>query len=437
MKRVMRRFGLVLTMALTVVLTISLLSITALEADVSRNEDTVVPVEYTLSVDGTDFSLWAYELGGDPYFKMRDLAMALNGTEKQFEVEWDGERNEVNLYPDTSYTPVGGELSKPVGTGPAAAALNTSFFWYNSLSSYVIDDDHYIRLSDLAVSLRFSASCDDETHTAVIDTSDDTINVPKSTGRAEPINNIALMDVGYSWTVNGEGHVVLSYGTGNGEAAVVTPAVIRVSDYDTYADHDTYPGVYLSKQKTAIAYGGTGLTPLYVICSDDKGKTWSDPVLIQNSVGVSSLYIGFVTKDDGYLAVGNFHGMGYEDNFVYRTVDGGQTWMQIGNPNELYARMLTGAGFANDEIGFLGFRFEFGDFSPAICRTTDGGQTWEKLYVELPAKFDEYYSKTPLSPVFNGADGVLPIECMNHAGTTITIYLTSEDYGMTWTYNEA
>lgn len=432
MKKVMRRFS----PAMAVVLTAFLLSIPALGADIGEVDDTAIPAEYTLSVDGTEFPIWAYEISGDPYFKLRDLARVLNGTQKQFAVEWDGERDEVNLYPGTPYTPIGGELSVPQQQSPVHAALSTSFFWYHSLSSYVIGDYHYIKLPDLAASLHFWTSCDNKTHTAVINSANDTINVPKSTGQGEPINNLALMDAGNSWSINGDGHVVLSYSVDDGGPTVVTPAIVGKNENGKYGYDDTCPGVYMSKRKTAIAYEGTELTPLVVICSDDRGTTWSAPVLIQNSVGVSSLYIGFETPNDGYLVVGNFHGMGYEDNFVYRTADGGRTWTQLGNPNELYPRMLTGAGFADDEIGFLCYRFEFSDFSPAICRTTDGGQTWEKLHVELPAKFDEYYSKTPLSPVFSGANGVLPIQCI-HGGTTITIYLTSDDYGMTWTYDEA
>jgi hypothetical protein len=56
--------------------------------------------------------------------------------------------------------------------------------------------------------------------------------------------------------------------------------------------------------------------------------------------------------------------------------------------------------------------------------------------MELPAEFDEYYSKTPLSPVFNGANGIFPIMLRANDGTTKTIYLTSSDYGKTWTYSE-
>ena len=377
-------------------------------------------------------SITAYEIEGSPYFALRDLATALNGTGKQFEVEWDSEAGDVSLGLGTPYTPVGGELAAPAGSDAVPAEISSTFFWGCSFRAYVIGDRHYVNLSDLAATLRFGASCDRETHQASVDTTRDAITLPASAGRAAPIDNLANMNGGFSWAVDGEGRVTLSY-PGEDET-VIAPMTLGPE----YADRDAYPGVYLSKEKTAVAYGGIGLEPLYVTCSDDMGKTWSTPVMLENSVGVSSLYIGFSTPDDGYLVVGNFHGMGYEDHFVYLTSDGGKTWVQTGNPNGLYARVLTGAGFANGQVGFLCYRFET-DFSPAVCRTTDGGLTYEKLSLKLPPEYDAYPSKTPLSPVFTGAAGLLPVVCRmdDAAGTTVTVTFSSKDFGQTWRYEDS
>ncbi|MPM25565.1 hypothetical protein SDC9_72061 [bioreactor metagenome] len=404
-------------------------------ADSGLSVAEAAPVPYLLTVDGKPTALTAYEIEGYPYFALRDLAMALNGTGKQFEVEWDSETGDVSLGLGVPYVPVGGELAVPAGSDAVPAEISSTFFWGCSFCTYVIGDRHYVKLSDLAATLYFKASCDKQMHKAEIDTSKDTICLPVSEGRAAPIDNLANKDAPYSFSIDSDGRVVLSYPAAGHVETVLAPVTLGPE----YADRDTYPGVYLSKEKTAVAYGGIGLEPLYVTCSDDMGKTWSTPVMLENSVGVSSLYIGFSTPDDGYLVVGNFHGMGYEDHFVYLTCDGGKTWVQTGNPNGLYARVLTGASFANDQIGFLCYRFETADFSPAICRTTDGGLTYEKLSLKLPPEFDAYISKTPLSPVFTGAHGLLPVVCrMNDAaGTTVTVYFSSKDFGRTWSYEDS
>ncbi|TZE82314.1 hypothetical protein FWJ32_06080 [Calorimonas adulescens] len=114
----------------------------------------------------------------------------------------------------------------------------------------------------------------------------------------------------------------------------------------------------------------------------------------------------------------------------------GQLWSDVkGNINQVYSRVLTGIGFANDKIGFLCFRYESADFTPAICRTQDGWITWKKVSITLPSKFDGY-GITPLSPAFDGLHDTLPLLLYREDGTNFIIYLTSNDYGKTWTYDE-
>jgi len=396
-----------------------------------------VPVQYALSIDGGErVSLWAYEIDGGVYFKLRDLAMALNGTDKQFDLTWwTDEHKEVDLLPGEAYTPVGGELSKPDRIENAKArytdySIRSVSGWGNILA-YLVDGTNYVKLSDLAAVLKFASGCNKDSRTAEIDTSPE---IGPAGGTGDAFDNIALSSVGNSYSLDEDGNVILYYK--NSEIKSKAPLVLQPpgSDYKSGQSVDD-AGFYISEEKTAIAYGGLDGEPVYVITSEDMGKTWEKSEVIARNVGTSQPYIGFNTPDNGWLVICNFHGMGHEDHYIYRTVDGGKTWSQIGNPNDIYSRVLTGAGFATDQIGFLSFRYET-DFQPAILRTPDGGYTWEKLYVTLPEEFDDY-NKTPLSPVFNGADGLFPIKLSNGDGDYATIYLKSTDYGKTWTYDEA
>jgi hypothetical protein len=421
-------------------LTVLCLNIPVLAANTSDAGIAATPIQYTLSVGGKSVSMWAYSIEEEVFFKLRDIAMALNGTEKQFDISYqnDDDYKEVELIPGYAYTPVGGELSKPDNM-EYAEARNTPYSlrcrgWV-SILAYIVNGNHYIKLSDLTATMKFESSCDEKSRAAEINTSAETKSGGESVTGGETgdiIDNISLSCEGNSWYADENNNLIISYNSG--ETAVKTPVTFN-NDEMEYVMAKEYPGVFVSKDKTIVAYGGINATPVYVICSDDMGKTWSEPELITQGVGISQMYVGFSTSDDGWLVFGDFHGMGYEDNFIYRTHDGGKTWTQIGNPNDLYARVLTGAGFANNQIGFLCYRYEFVDFEPAICRTLDGGYTWEKLYVTLPEEYKEY-NKTPLSPVFYGTDGLFPIKLSNGDGDYATIYLSSTDYGKTWTYDE-
>ena len=429
MKKTAKRFAVVLCL----IMMLSLAGVPAFAA-VAEVAEAASPVEYTLKADEAETSLWAYEIGGAAYFKLRDIAMVLDGTEQQFDIDWIPEYREVDLAEGEAYTQAGGELSAPALTGNAAArytdcSIRCRRNWDNILA-YLIDGRHYVKLSDLAAVMGFSSECDPEARTAGIDTSPEA-GTAAYTG--ETIDNIALMDGGNSYFLDDDGVLVVRYADGT-EAQV--PVTLETAGNETWTGRSAEEsGVYIAGEKTGVAYCDAR-GAVRVLTSEDKGETWETSEVVARSEGVSQMYIGFNTPSDGWLVVCQFHGMGSESHYLYRTSDGGVTWTQIGNTNDLYARMLTGAGFATGNIGFMCYRFET-DFSPAVCRTTDGGLSWEKVAVDVPEEFGAYYSETALSPVFSGADGVLPVELKNNGGDTVTIFFTTGDYGDTWTYSPA
>ena len=160
---------------LAIVLLLSLLYTPALAA-AGRDDDFTIAVPYTLCVDGKSVSLWAFKIGDGislkTYFKLRDLATAFNGTEKQFEISWNGTKNTVSLTAGAPYTPMGGELDAPDnGTG---AYLPTTVFYIDQrqipMRSYIVNGAHYVELSDLAENLRLASSRDEVKHTININT---------------------------------------------------------------------------------------------------------------------------------------------------------------------------------------------------------------------------------------------------------------------------
>lgn len=124
-------------------------------------------------VDGSAVQFPCYALkdenGNDTnYIKLRDLAIILNGTAAQFEVEWDGS---ISLAPGKRYSPNGSELSGS-RSGMAYYTVQTDPVKVNGqevvLDSFVITDTHgggstYFRLRDLGAALGFTVDWSAET----------------------------------------------------------------------------------------------------------------------------------------------------------------------------------------------------------------------------------------------------------------------------------
>ncbi len=111
---------------------------------------------------------------GYTYFKLRDLAAALSGTEKQYEVMWDKTTESVLLLSGMPYTMTGGELAAR-SPGKKTAKLSHSYIYKDgmpaSLTAYVIGQNNYFKLRDIAQLFNFSADWDNDAMCIVIDTS--------------------------------------------------------------------------------------------------------------------------------------------------------------------------------------------------------------------------------------------------------------------------
>ncbi|WP_312702481.1 stalk domain-containing protein [Sedimentibacter sp.] len=137
-------------------------------------EATAVPTASKVVVDGKDVSFEAYNIDGYNYFKLRDLAMAITGSEKQFEVTWDEEKNAINLISGEAYTPVGGEFAVSAGTESVQATVNQSAIYMDgeeiSLQAYRIGGNNYFKLRDVGEVFDLGILWDGELNQIAIDT---------------------------------------------------------------------------------------------------------------------------------------------------------------------------------------------------------------------------------------------------------------------------
>ncbi|MDE7221564.1 MAG: WG repeat-containing protein [Oscillospiraceae bacterium] len=151
---------------------------------------TAAPTQSTVLVNGKSISFDAYSINDNNYFKLRDLAKALSGTEKQFEVTWDREKQAIDLLSNKPYTAVGGELAKGDGTRKTALPSTSEMFLDGKavqLTAYTINGNNYFKLRDIGETFDFFVDWDGAKNTIIIDTANGYTNVISGYEVTEPL----------------------------------------------------------------------------------------------------------------------------------------------------------------------------------------------------------------------------------------------------------
>jgi exopolysaccharide biosynthesis protein len=135
---------------------------------------TAVPTSSKVLLDGNDVNIEAYNIDNSNYFKLRDIAMILDGSKKSFNVEWDNSKNAINIVKNKKYSPVGAELSKVQEKSNKSAVKSSSEVYLNgkkiTLTAYNIDGSNYFKLRDIAGTLDFEVIWDAVQNSVVIET---------------------------------------------------------------------------------------------------------------------------------------------------------------------------------------------------------------------------------------------------------------------------
>jgi|GEM_PF-354569 len=131
------------------------------------------PTSSTVTINGEVIAFDAYNINDNNYFKLRDLAYILSGTEKQFDVGWNESQNAISLTNNKAYTVVGGEMTSK-GAGSKSAVLTNSRIFLDGkevqFTAYRIDDNNYFKLRDIGETFDFEVDWDGTNNNVLINT---------------------------------------------------------------------------------------------------------------------------------------------------------------------------------------------------------------------------------------------------------------------------
>ena len=138
--------------------------------DALPEKATAVPNSSKVYVDGKEVKFEAYNINGSNYFKLRDIAYAMNGTKKQFDVTWNPDISILSMTPGNSYigvvqilpykayTTVGGELSTGNGKSKPCSKTNAPICVDETsvrMACYNIDGNNFVKLRDIGKLFNF------------------------------------------------------------------------------------------------------------------------------------------------------------------------------------------------------------------------------------------------------------------------------------------
>jgi len=134
------------------------------------------PTPSTVLVNGKSTTFDSYNINDFNYFKLRDIAYVLNGTAKQFAIDWDAANNAMTLKPGSAYVVAGGEMASK-GNATKSATLSQQKVFVNGLSlasktpmeAYNIDGYNYFKLRDIGIVLDIGIGWDESKNTISIE----------------------------------------------------------------------------------------------------------------------------------------------------------------------------------------------------------------------------------------------------------------------------
>lgn len=197
--------------------------------------------------------------------------------------------------------------------------------------------------------------------------------------------------------------------------------------------------------KTAFLYGGNISSgqnfPLTLMYSDDKGSNWVS-TLISDVTKVTYWNVEFQDVNNGFVIVGYQKNATQEKSIILRTMDGGETWSQVGSAP--VTAIISDVLIIDENNIFISFEYTDGMIS-SLYRSTDGGVSFEPV-IPSEQQFSGTVSKLTWNEVYKCCQlpaldkkGVLTLKVTQgnngsyNGGDTVAKYQSS-DKGNTWKF---
>ena len=139
------------------------------EAPMAEAQKSFQPFE----LDGEEAKIGGYLINANNYYKLRDLAALLNGTDKQFNIVFDDVKKQIALELGKPYEKLDTDLQEMKHDKTKAKMVTNTILVDGKeveLKAALIDRNNYVKLRDLGPVVGFNVAYNKETQAIIVDT---------------------------------------------------------------------------------------------------------------------------------------------------------------------------------------------------------------------------------------------------------------------------
>lgn len=287
-----------------------------------------------------------YKINGNNYYKLRDIAAYVDGTEKQFDVSWNAAEKRIDLTSGKAYTWVGGELGA-LFRGDKDAVPSNAVVYLNgkktNFTGYNINGSTYYKLRDVCKNLNIGVYYfhDSGTHYIEIQTDADYGKENPGVLYRHTVSDVRQHgDSGIGWT---------NTGTSDGIA-------LTHSYYYPSAGH--YGRVYQDYLDNCGEEIVTVTVPYMIYCSNAKDGKFEKPIGSFYARIKTNTFVPLLADKTSNDQLTESH---YSPSMYVQTVlidESGQGTFDLKMPRSVYDYMMNGYGNgweAHYDIFSMGF----------------------------------------------------------------------------------
>lgn len=141
--------------------------------EVQEIAENAIPASVKIVVNGKGYTVPAYNIRGENFLRIRDIASLLRGTPKEFSVAYNPSLKSVILASGEAYEMTGEEMGE-LGAGHKEAKASKQKLILNGVEIspilFLIDGSNYVRLRDMAQLMNFQIQWEEGTKTVIIHT---------------------------------------------------------------------------------------------------------------------------------------------------------------------------------------------------------------------------------------------------------------------------